>query len=449
MDNRSTKIPSSGHRPSTPTDRLGSRLPRAAAPRPGEPSRKRKHNEGGFRQRPSGKWEGSRWVSEVGQRIYATATTEAKARKLLEERVDQVRRGEASARRTDLTFRAFAEQVIDQREGLGDRTRDMYHTTLTLYLADLHAHKLGKITPALLRSTYAALRKRRLSDTVRGHAHTLARLVLETAMHDGLIAKNPADTPGVRPKPERGAEQDTVQAYDREQTKWILEAAAEVTHGELVAFLALTGMRRGEALALRWNAVDLTRKIAEVRATRSVSAGRVYEGSPKTRQSRRHLPLSDDVIVLLGHLAAKTKERREALYPDRSPSAYVFPTLHGTPQRPDNVRRILLQVLDVADRRRLVAEERRARSAGEAPGPVTPLPRLRVHSLRHTFVSLLAASGVRLEVIAGWIGDQPATVMKVYLHVFRQDTEMPSLGLADWSAYDESDSDESDSDEES
>ncbi|SMB81951.1 hypothetical protein SAMN00790413_04785 [Deinococcus hopiensis KR-140] len=41
----------------------------------------------------------------------------------------------------------------------------------------------------------------------------------------------------------------------------------------------------------------------------------------------------------------------------------------------------------------------------------------------------MAARKERLEVIAQWIGDNPVTVTKVYLHVFKQDTAMPTLGL--------------------
>jgi integrase len=133
-----------------------------------------------------------------------------------------------------------------------------------------------------------------LSDSVRGHAHTLARLVLDAAKHDGKISKNPADAPGVRPKAERGSECEPVAAYDGAQAARILWASREVTHGDLVAFLLLTGMRRGEAVALRWDAVDLSQGTASVEATRSTSGTRVYEGTPKTKQSRRDVPLTAD-----------------------------------------------------------------------------------------------------------------------------------------------------------
>jgi integrase len=390
---------------------------------------KRKHNEGSFRCKASGLWEGSRWITELGCRVYVSAESEAKARTALERRVNDVRRGDVSAKTPTITFDEYARQVIMQRENLKDRTRDLYLTNLRLYLAPLHHHKLGAITPAMLRTHYATLRARGLSDVVRGHAHTLARLVLETARHDGLIQKNPASTPGIRPKSQQGATAKPVEAYDTFQAARIVEAAAGVTHGELVVFLLLTGMRRGEALALRWEAVDLVAKRASVELTRSISGGKVYEGSPKTKRSRRQVPLSEDLVTLLEALKITNAERHAALYPERPACEYVFANLTGGPHRPDNVRRTLQQILTIADQQILKEETKRAEDAGEPQRHVPPMPRLRVHALRHTFVSLMAAANIRLEVIAQWIGDDASTVMRVYLHVFQQDTAMPSLQL--------------------
>ena len=386
--------------------------------------KRRGHGEGSFRLTPSGKWEGAQWVGAVGKRVYATGETEKQARAKLAERVREVEGGRAPARLAVITFGDYALQVIKQRPGIGERTRDKYRTELRLYLEPLQDERVGRITAPMLRNLYADLRERGLSVAVQGHAHTLARLVLETARHDGLISRNPADVPGVRPRPERGAD-EPIHSYDRAQARRILAAAGGVTHGDLVAFLLLTGMRRGEAVGLKWDAVDFERGIAAVRETRSISGNRIYEGTPKTKQSRRDVPLTKEAVDLLHHVRAVNVERRAAFYAHALPSPYVFPSLAGTPQRPDNMKRTLDTVLDLADEQ----ERARVSEAGGQPDTVQPLPRLRVHDLRHTFVSLAASSGVRLEVIARMIGDNPETVMRVYLHVFNQDVTAPSLGI--------------------
>ncbi|WP_407538640.1 tyrosine-type recombinase/integrase [Deinococcus radiomollis] len=399
-------------------------------------AKKNPHNQGSFRQRPSGKWEGSRWVNSIGKRVSVTAATQPKARLALEAKILEIGKNDSTGRTSKETFKVYAKQIISQREGLGDRTRDKYRDDLRLYLIPLHQVRLDKITPALLRYTYAGLRESGLSDAVRGHAHTLARLVLETARTDGLISRNPADVKSIRPKPERGSEDSQVQAYTPSQVAQLVRAAPGITHSETVLFLLRTGMRRGEMMGLRWSAIDRRTGTAGVRITRSTtqptSGGKaVYEGKPKTKQSNRDVPLSADVLQLLDALQVLTKERRAQLYPDKDLSPYVFPSLCGTPQRPDNVRRVLHTILDEADRQALAREEKRAAALGVPPEPVEPLPRYSVHALRHTFVSLMAAQGVRLEVIAAWIGDRPETVMKVYLHIFKTDLPMPTLDLPD------------------
>ncbi|RJF72729.1 site-specific integrase [Deinococcus cavernae] len=411
------------------------------------PKRKKaKNTQANARQKPSGQWEVSRSLKDIGKRIYATAPTEAKARKLLDLKIAAIRKGDAVATRPDVTFHAFAERVIQDREGLGRRTRDLYTTILRLYLKPLHNLKLDEIKPETLRALYARLRRDDYSDTVRRHCHVLVRMVLETAREDGKIAKNPAAVRGIRPKPERGDDNRTPPAYTRSQVELLLRAVPEITHGEIVEFLLRTGMRRGEALALKWDAVDMLGATAEVRATRSMTLGTIYEGSPKTPQSRRKVPLSPETLRLLREVKAKNQERQAALYPDEPQSPYVFPLVNGQPPRPDNVRRTLRQIVDRANESLLEEAKRRAAETGATVEKTDAIPLLKVHALRHTFVSLMAAQGIRLEVIAQWIGDKPATVMQVYLHVFKQDTTMPNLELDMKPDPEEDDSEEENTD---
>lgn len=408
---------------------------------------KAKNTQANARQKPSGSWEVSRFVRDVGKRIYATAATEAKARKLLDLKIAAIRRGDAVATRPDVTFYAFTETVIRDREGLGQRTRDLYHTVLGLYLKPIHHLKLDEIKPETLRALYAKLRRDGYSDTVRRHCHVLVRMVLETAKEDGKIAKNPAAVRGIRPKPERGDDNPIPPAYTRNQVEYLLRAVPDVTHGEVVEFLLRTGMRRGEVLALKWKGVDMENATVEVNATRSMSLGKVYEGSPKTQQSRRKVPLSPEVLRLLREVRTKNQERRAALYPNEPESPYVFPLVNGKPPRPDNVRRTLAQVVERANALLRDDAEHRAATTGETAEEIEIIPVLKVHALRHTFVSLMAAQGIRLEVIAQWIGDKPATVMQVYLHIFKQDTAMPNLDLDTTPSLERTDDERNDPDD--
>lgn len=79
----------------------------------------------------------------------------------------------------------------------------------------------------------------------------------------------------------------------------------------LVLVAVLTGMRIGEILALRWKAIDLGRGSIQVRET--VSEGKF--GAPKTKSSRRDIPMSQPVLKhFMRSLAAVGKEARRISY---------------------------------------------------------------------------------------------------------------------------------------
>ncbi len=131
-----------------------------------------------------------------------------------------------------------------------------------------------------------------------------------------------------------------------------------------------TGLRRGEALALRWADLDLTKGLLSVRR----SLGRFRDGSRyvvretalKSHHSRRTIDLAPSVVEALLALPAGDDPERD----------FVFRSTAGGPIDPDNV--------DRAFKRHLTA-------AG--------LPDVRFHDLRHTHASLLIAAGVHPKAI--------------------------------------------------
>lgn len=223
----------------------------------------------------------------------------------------------------------------------------------------------------------------------------------------------------MRPKKQRGFKTEP-KFFTAEQSALIIKHAAGVTHGEIIATLLLTGMRRGELVALMWTDIDFNQKIIRIRSTRSTSNGKVYVGPPKTANSNRDLPINNQIVLILKQLRSKQDFQRAALYPEQPRTPYVFATLAGTAPRPDNVRRILHQIYDLVD-----TELQEARRRGETEA--IAIPRHPVHSLRHTFVTMMSAAGHSIKRIAYWIGDDPITVMKVYEHLLNKAEPIPEL----------------------
>jgi integrase len=151
----------------------------------------------------------------------------------------------------------------------------------------------------------------------------------------------------------------------------------------VVVIAVLSGLRIGELFALRWKHVDFVHDAIHVRET-------VYEGrfgSPKTKSSRRDVPMSQPV--------------REAFLAQRSVLAgtdqeiLVFTCRNGTPLNPKNLLRRVLQPA--------------CRELG--------LPLVGWHSFRHTHATLLGEVGESLRTAQAILGHSDLkTTLNVYTH---------------------------------
>lgn len=186
-----------------------------------------------------------------------------------------------------------------------------------------------------------------------------------------------------------------------EQVEVLLTAAGELDAGArsdyrglgrraLLATLVFAGLRIGEALALRWQDVDL-------------AGGHLRVGAAKTAAGVREVDL---LPALRGELAEHKAGARDA-----RPDALVFATSEGTPQTATNVRRrVLAKAVEKADERLAKAE-------------ASPLPeRLTPHSLRRTFASLLFALGRTAPEVMDQLGHtDPKLTLRIYARAMRRD----------------------------
>lgn len=148
----------------------------------------------------------------------------------------------------------------------------------------------------------------------------------------------------------------------------------------LILTAAMTGLRQGEALALRWESVDFAG--SRIRVVRSVVRGK--ESTPKSNE-RRSVPMAPDIARVLLELDA-----------DRDPDALVF----ANPLRPDKplTRSPLL---------------RRYRLALKASGLDVEF---RWHDLRHSFGTRMAAAGCPVGEIQAWLGHSDLKTTQRYMH---------------------------------
>lgn len=168
---------------------------------------------------------------------------------------------------------------------------------------------------------------------IRGvqQVHAVLRNGLQSAMRDELVVRNVASLVQVKtPRYEVG------RGLSVDQARALLE---ESSSNRLHALAVYLGLRRGELLGLRWDNVDLDEEFLQVTHTLQRVEGELRFQPPKTRHSRRTIPLPRPCAEALGaHRVAQGKERLAA-GPRWVNEGMVFATTIGTPIEPDNLSR--------------------------------------------------------------------------------------------------------------
>jgi integrase len=233
---------------------------------------------------------------------------------------------------------------------------------------------------------------------------TVLRVSLSGAMRDGLIARNPASAvkqPAVARKEARHLSSAEVTS--------LLDAARSSRYHSLLALIAATGLRRGEAAALRWRDLDLEAGMLQVRGTLARVGGKLTITEPKTAKSRRTLPLSPSVVAML-----KAHRKRQAV--ERSAAGniwveteHVFTTESGTTVEPQNILRAV----------KAAAREAALKDVG-------------VHTLRHSAATTWLENGVHLKAVSELLGHASiAITADIYGHLSDETARGAMAALSD------------------
>lgn len=243
------------------------------------------------------------------------------------------------------------------------------------------ALRLQAVTPQVLQRMYGELS---VSGRLNGNgglsprsvklAHTVMHLALGKAALWRLIPANPAalqlDLPRQVRKP--------MKTWTAEEARRFLATTADDRLATLWVLLLGTGLRRGEALGLHWDAVDFAASRLAVVSGLVVAKGKPYLSEPKTPGSRRVVHLDRQVVGALRAHRKRQAAERLAAGPGWAESGLVFTTPAGGWLDPNNIHR----VFDAAIVR-----------AG--------VPAIRIHDLRHTFATLALGAGVHPKQSSG------------------------------------------------
>jgi integrase len=317
-----------------------------------------------------------KWVLDYrdgsGRRRWETYRTKTAAEDRLAVVLPASRERQHPAVSPDVTVREYAERWLTLCAGLKPRTLESYRHKLNGHiLPALGSFKVRKLHRGVIKTLLAEKQASGFApDSVR-LIHAALRRMLNAAVEDEVIRTNPASGLGrvLRLTRPRGTRAESIRAFGPDQIQRFLEAAEAKTprFHPLFLLMARTGLRLGEALALRWEDLDLVR--GEVRVERALGPSG-ETGAPKSGHGRT-VDLSKGLRAVLRRLRARAGEG--ALRRGEGSPAWLFPTTGATRSMPHITAQVAFK---------------RALKAAELPGHFS------CHSLRHTYASLLLAAGV-------------------------------------------------------
>ncbi|KQQ99450.1 site-specific integrase [Deinococcus sp. Leaf326] len=354
--------------------------------------------------------KGFRWhLTYEGKRFNGTATTSKEAEQQRAQKLSELSRG-LTAQPTKITFGEQLETWLQEKDrSRAVRTSLGYRYTAEKYIsAKFKALKLKDLRPAHVRQLYTDLQERGVteSNTLR-LTHAVVHGVLEMALKDELIARNPAA--GQKPQvTSKDTADDELQVFSPEEASRFATACDDSPWGMVFKFMLLTGVRRGEACGLAWEYVFLDAKAPYVRIEQALhcAGGEKLLTRPKTKTSRRTLYLSPDAVAVLQEAKRRQEAIRQKLGDKAFHNDFVFTSAkNGDSLGPDNLKNHMNRLCKAAD-----------------------VPRIRIHDLRHTFASLALRAGTRVEVLSKQLGHaSPMMTLNVYRHVYQEEMQQTAI----------------------
>lgn len=297
------------------------------------------------------------------------------------------------------------------------RTYRDYENIIRRYLdGDMANLRLHQVNPMIIQKLYSDLGEQELSARTIRYAHAVLHSALEQAVRWRLLQNNPAaavELPRLRRRemtalsPDQAATFLAVARSRPADPKFVEKYGSDYREGDENRFLALwvllvtTGLRPGEALAVRWSDLEGDRlRIQRALVKRSgvhTDGGHWHFEEPKTSRSRRVVALPRMTVqALAAHRRRQAEEKLAAdpgTYLDRD---LIFATEIGGPVDIKNLTtRHFKPLLKLAK-----------------------LPEIRLYDLRHTHATLSLAAGDNPKIVSERLGHSTITLtMDTYSHV--------------------------------
>lgn len=289
-----------------------------------------------------------------------------------------------------MTFHDYATGWLKSRlalAGWSSNTKQAHEYALTKLLPILGTVPMDKLSKNHIEAAYAKMLNDGLSPTTVRFIRGRAKAICDTAIEDELIQRNPFKTPKC-PKG-KGAKVDTI--HEAALKVFLAAMKDEKVMGPPLRFAALTGVRRGELCALKWEDIDWQKRRVSIKRNLVQNRIECAEKLPKSKSSFRTISLPDDLFEELA-LAHTNRDTR---------SEYVFPAQGGHRRQLDPFTQATKAIL---------------RKYG--------LGTFSLHDLRHAHASMLLRHKHNPKSVAQRMGHSDVGItLRVYGHVMDQDDD--------------------------
>jgi len=307
----------------------------------------------------------------------------------------------------DIIFRACAAEWLATRDRLKPRTRSDYGRMLaegSAIDARFGSLPIGSITRQQIRDWVGEMKGQGLAASTIRNRFYLVSAVLSSAVNDQNITSNPCDQRKVLPSARSQDQYNDERLFlSAEQIERLADQLDFPWRLAILLTAYCGGLRAGELAGLQVGDLNLRQQQLSVRRTLVSVNGKLTVDQPKTKQSRRTvpLPIADEVRA---HLAAHPRAS--------DPRAWVFPWIgRGRDARLD---------WDQPMRHGTFYRNVFKPAVASAGLPAA----LRFHDLRHSFASIRVHEGWSAQQVSAWMGHtNVVTTLSIYTHLFEPDND--------------------------
>lgn len=304
----------------------------------------------------------------------------------------------------DILFADLIEQWLKSRKmAVKINTYEAYRSQVYVHIVPYFRSKntmLSQLTPGMLEEYYLVKYNAGLSGlTIRKH-HSNIKMALSYAVKNGLTDHNAALL----------AELPCTDRYcgnfiSTDQFEIILNKVKNTDLYTPVFLAGTMGLRRSEVLGLHWSDINFELRTmciqhTVVKCVKNHKTTLIFSDVPKTRSSRRTLPLPDSVysyLKWLKHKQCLSYAANRSSY-SRQYLQYICVDSKGILIQPDELSVRYIRLMNEMHLR------------------------CRFHDLRHTCASLLVQHGVPMKAVSAWLGHSSLAVTSdIYTHLTFQE----------------------------